>query len=108
MIAGCIALLERRDADADLVIALGGPPAMWVTSDDAAGGPAYWLRVWAARGLLWVWDDSAVAAILAHCKPCPTCATTRSHAYGQPPTAASSASRACVPSASWRGPGRAR
>jgi hypothetical protein len=23
----------------------------------------YWLRVWAARGLLWTWDDSATDAI---------------------------------------------
>ena len=29
-----------------------------------SGGPDYWLRVWAARGLLWAWDDSARPAVL--------------------------------------------
>lgn len=61
MVGGCIALLEGGDADAELVLALGGPPARWVTGDD--GGPDYWLRVWAARGLLWAWDDVALPAI---------------------------------------------
>jgi len=28
------------------------------------GGPDYWLRVWAARGLLWAWDDAALPALL--------------------------------------------
>ena len=31
------------------------------------GGPTedqrYWLRVWAARGLLWAWDDTAIEAV---------------------------------------------
>lgn len=27
--------------------------------------PDYWLRVWAARGLLYIWDDSASAAVVA-------------------------------------------
>jgi HEAT repeat protein len=31
---------------------------------DPRGGPDYWLRVWAARGLLWAWDDSALPAVL--------------------------------------------
>lgn len=55
---GCAALLRGEVVDPALVLALGGPPAAWVlTGED--GGPAYWLRVWAARGLLWVWDDRA-------------------------------------------------
>ncbi|QGN32540.1 HEAT repeat domain-containing protein [Microlunatus sp. Gsoil 973] len=29
------------------------------------GSPDYWIRVWAARGLLYVWDDMAVAAVVA-------------------------------------------
>ena len=27
-------------------------------------GPDYWLRVWAARGLLWAWDESALTCIM--------------------------------------------
>jgi len=40
-----------------------GPPR----SGRSAGGvegPRYWRRVWAARGLLWAWDDAALPAIL--------------------------------------------
>jgi HEAT repeat protein len=65
VVAGCIALLERRDADPDLILALAGPAALPVLRDGSAGGSDYWLRVWAARGLLWAWDDSAQPAILA-------------------------------------------
>lgn len=61
---GCIALLSGREADADLVVALGGPPARWAVTGERPG-PPYWLRVWAARGLLWSWDDAALPALVA-------------------------------------------
>jgi HEAT repeat protein len=48
--------------DADLILALGGPPARWAVTGEAPG-PPYWLRVWATRGLLWAWDDVALAAV---------------------------------------------
>ncbi len=63
VVAGCVDLLNGRPADDDLVLALGGPPAGWVRTGEAPG-PPYWLRVWAARGLLYAWNDSAEAAIL--------------------------------------------
>jgi HEAT repeat protein len=63
VIAGCIALLRGRSADAELIYALGGPPARWVFTGTEPG-PDYWLRVWAARGLLWAWDDSALSCIM--------------------------------------------
>lgn len=63
-VAGCIELLEGRDADANLIVALGGPPAQWALTGEP-GGPPYWLRVWAARGLLWVWDDAALPSLMA-------------------------------------------
>jgi len=67
-VAGCIEPLMGRTADDALVAALGGPPA----SEGAAGVPQrYWLRVWAARGLLWAWDDAALPALL--------CALTDDH-----------------------------
>ena len=59
---GCIDLLAGRDADPDLVIALGGPAAPRVVSGE---NKQYWLRVWGARGLLWAWDDVAVASVTA-------------------------------------------
>ena len=63
VVAGCLALLDGRPVDDDLILALGGPPADWVRTGDASG-PSYWLRVWAARGLLYAWDDSAEPAVL--------------------------------------------
>jgi len=60
VVAGCIELLMGRATDDALVAALGGPPA----SEGSAGVPQpYWLRVWAARGLLWAWDDAALPAL---------------------------------------------
>ena len=63
VVAGCISLLNGQSADAELIYALGGPPASWVFSTDAPG-PDYWLRVWAARGLLWAWDDAALPSLM--------------------------------------------
>jgi HEAT repeat protein len=62
VVAGCVDLLAGKDVDPSLVYALGGPPARWAVSG-GEGGPDYWLRVWAARGLLWAWDDSAGPAL---------------------------------------------
>lgn len=64
VVAGCIELLTGGDSDAQLIVALGGPPAHWVVSGEPSG-PPYWLRVWAARGLLWAWDDVAFQAVQA-------------------------------------------
>jgi HEAT repeat protein len=63
VVAGCVDLLNGRPVDDDLILALGGPPADWVRTGEPSG-PAYWLRVWAARGLLYAWDDSAEPAVL--------------------------------------------
>lgn len=59
VVAGCIDLLTGRDVDAELVIALGDPPARRVVTGEPPG-PPYWLRVWALRGLLWAWCDEAL------------------------------------------------
>ena len=62
VVAGCIDLLAGRETDPDLIIALGGPGAPRVVSGE---NKQYWLRVWAARGLLWAWDDEAAASVTA-------------------------------------------
>ena len=62
VVAGCMGMLEGDDADAGLVLALGGPPARWVVTGEPPG-PPYWLRVWATRGLLWAWDDVALDSV---------------------------------------------
>lgn len=62
VVAGCLDLLAGKDVDGHLVVGLGGPPARWAV-DGGAPGPDYWLRVWALRGLLWQWDDTATTAV---------------------------------------------
>ena len=63
VVSGCMSLLNGKGADAELIYALGGPPARWVFTGGEPG-PDYWVRVWAARGLLWAWDDAALPCIL--------------------------------------------
>jgi hypothetical protein len=62
VVAGCVALLRGDDADAQLILALGGPPARYVLDTGPAPVHRYWLRVWGARGLLYAWDDAPDAA----------------------------------------------
>lgn len=63
VITACLDLLAGREVDGHLVVGLGGPPARWAL-DGGAPGPDYWLRVWALRGLLWLWDDRATGAVI--------------------------------------------
>jgi hypothetical protein len=64
VVSGCIDLLEGREVDDGLILALGGPPAEYVLSGHEGGREGYWPRVWAARDLLHAWDDGATAAII--------------------------------------------
>lgn len=64
VVAGCIELLQGGGSDDGLVLALAGPAALRVVDGTYGGDGGYWLRVWGARGLLWVWDDSATAAVV--------------------------------------------
>jgi HEAT repeat protein len=61
-VADCIAALQGREIDTPLVVALGGPASTWFLSE-AGPESAYWLRVWAARGLMWAWDEAATNAL---------------------------------------------
>jgi HEAT repeat protein len=63
VVRNCIGLLAGREVDGAIILALGGPPARWAV-DGGASGPDYWLRVWALRGLLWVWSDDATSAVV--------------------------------------------
>lgn len=62
LVAGCIMLLRAEPVDDALVLALGGEHAARVL--DSGPDAQYWLRVWAARGLLWAWDNAAVSALV--------------------------------------------
>ncbi|QNN53836.1 HEAT repeat domain-containing protein [Nocardioides mesophilus] len=60
----CVELLDGGDPrpELDLLPHLAGRPGV---AYPAGGWPPYWPRVWAARALLYVWDDSAAPAVLA-------------------------------------------
>ncbi|MGN6300470.1 MAG: HEAT repeat domain-containing protein [Angustibacter sp.] len=64
VVAGCRELLAGRPVDPALLLALGGPGATKFL-DGGEHDDIYWLRVWAARGLLWAWDDEALPELLA-------------------------------------------
>jgi HEAT repeats len=64
VVSGCIDLLEARDVDDGLVLALGGAAAPHVLNGGEGGRHGYWPRVWAARGLLYVWEDRAAPAVV--------------------------------------------
>lgn len=64
VVAGCIRLLGGEEADDELILALAGPHAANVLAGSEGGKSGYWPRVWAARGLLHVWDDEATPAIV--------------------------------------------
>ena len=63
LIERCLALLAGGDESADFLMALGGTPAMHLLADGIPKDQAYWLRVWAARGLLWAGVDGDTARL---------------------------------------------
>lgn len=65
VVTGCIALLHGDESDVELIMALGGRPARRVLSGASKADGGAWCRVWATRGLLWAWEDSATAAVRA-------------------------------------------
>lgn len=54
---------ETPDEHPETVRFLGGPSGEAVLAGSPSWKP-YWTRVWGARGLLYVWDDSAAPAVL--------------------------------------------
>lgn len=60
----CIALLIGQRVGDEFLRVIGGPAAETVLGGQAGGLDGYWPRVWAARGLLHVWDDVATDAII--------------------------------------------
>jgi hypothetical protein len=54
-----------QNVEPEFLHVLGGPPAGPVLEGREGGIDGYWPPVWAARGLLHVWDDSATDAIIA-------------------------------------------
>lgn len=65
VVSQCIAILSHVEANPQFLTVLAGPAAKTVLDGGAGGLDGYWPKVWAARGLLHVWDDSATEAIIA-------------------------------------------
>jgi HEAT repeats len=61
-VTDCVAVLEGGHPDRQLLDVLGGRSVPGVLADLETHG--YWLRVWAVRGLLWQWDDTALPALM--------------------------------------------
>ena len=61
--AGCVSLLDGDDSDVPLILLLGGDTAPWALAPERDPAQRYWFRVWAARGPLWSWHDSARPAL---------------------------------------------
>jgi hypothetical protein len=64
VVQDCVALLRTGRVDNDFLRVIGGPSAETVIEGRAGGLDGYWPRVWAARGLLHVWEDVATDAII--------------------------------------------
>ena len=62
--AACMVLLAGGDVDRPFIFAIGGPAAESVLGPHPRQDQRYFLRVWAARALLYAWDESAQAAVL--------------------------------------------
>jgi HEAT repeats len=63
VVASCLDVLTGQNIDDRLLQVLGGPAAEQVLGGRAGGIAGYWPRVWAARGLLYAWDESASTVI---------------------------------------------
>jgi hypothetical protein len=64
VVAGCVRLLDGADdLDVPLIQLLGGRTAPWALDPAREPAQRYWFRVWAARGLLWAWEDTALPAV---------------------------------------------
>jgi hypothetical protein len=64
VVEDCVAILSGRHVNDDFRRVIGGPSAENVLQGRDGGVDGYWPRVWAARGLLHLWDDVATDAII--------------------------------------------
>jgi hypothetical protein len=60
----CVAILSGRGIDEATLMVLAGPAAATVLGGGAGGVNGYWPRVWAMRGLLYAWDQSATRVVV--------------------------------------------
>ena len=65
VVRDCVALLNNQAIDDHFLRVIGGPSAESVLEGRDGGLDGYWPRVWAARGLLHAWDDTATSVVIA-------------------------------------------
>lgn len=63
--AKCLDTFFGRSFDHAMLEVLGGAHARLVVAGADGGLSGYWPRVWAMRGLLYAWDETAVTAVIA-------------------------------------------
>ena len=64
VVAGCVALIRGDYADEAFIREIGGEGATYILDGNKRVDDRYWFRTWGARGLLYVWEDSALPAIV--------------------------------------------
>jgi hypothetical protein len=65
VVGKCVDVLSRRGVDSAFLHVIGGPAAGTILDGREGGVDGYWPRTWAARALLYAWQDSAIPAVLA-------------------------------------------
>jgi hypothetical protein len=65
VVAQCVEILSGGDIDEATLFALAGPAADSVLAGREGGPGGHWPRVWAMRGLLYAWNESAIPVVLA-------------------------------------------
>jgi hypothetical protein len=59
-----VGILDGGEVDEAMLLALAGPSAEGVLQGREGGLDGYWPRVWAMRGFLYAWNESAVAVVI--------------------------------------------
>ena len=67
LVGRLVDLLGGDPLDDELGFILAGPASQLVLAGREGGPTGYWARVWALRGLLYVWRDTATGAVIASC-----------------------------------------
>jgi len=65
VVAHCVGILDRGEVDEETLLALAGPAAEQVLQGREGGLEGYWPRVWAMRGFLYAWNETAVPSVIA-------------------------------------------
>ena len=65
VVSRCVEILRGERIDEATLRALAGPAAEPVLQGREGGVDGYWPRVWAMRGLLYAWNETAIEVVCA-------------------------------------------